>query len=328
MYTQIEGNIFTIPVPLPDNPLRNLNSYLIRAEGGGRHLLIDTGFRRAECLDALQEGLAELGVRLEDTDIFLTHLHSDHTGLAGDLAAPGARVYISREDGERLERFRAAANTHRAEEYITLGFSAEEVAFLRNSPMRKYNCVKKLDFSFVADGDTLEYGGRRLRAVLTPGHTPGHLCLYDAADRVMFLGDHVLFDITPNITTWDGFSDPLGHYVHSLMDISIYDVRLPLPAHRGISGSMPERIGTIIEHHGARIREMLDVLAACPGLTPYELSGRMSWRVRGKSPSWADFPLQQKWFAVGETAAHLEYLMQRSRVRCENVDGVLRYYIN
>ena len=164
MYTQIEGNIFTIPVPLPDNPLRNLNSYLIRAEGGGRHLLIDTGFRRAECLDALQEGLAELGVRLEDTDIFLTHLHSDHTGLAGDLAAPGARVYISREDGERLERFRAAANTHRAEEYITLGFSAEEVAFLRNSPMRKYNCVKKLDFSFVADGDTLEYGGRRLRA--------------------------------------------------------------------------------------------------------------------------------------------------------------------
>src|SRR5699024_9639007 len=113
MYTQIEGNIFTIPVPLPDNPLRNLNSYLIRAEGGGRHLLIDTGFRRAECLDALQEGLAELGVRLEDTDIFLTHLHSDHTGLAGDLAAPGARVYISREDVERLERFRAAANTHR-----------------------------------------------------------------------------------------------------------------------------------------------------------------------------------------------------------------------
>ena len=112
------------------------------------------------------------------------------------------------------------------------------------------------------------------------------------------------------------------------MDISIYDVRVPLPAHRGIQGSMPERIGTIIEHHGARIREMLDVLAACPGLTPYELSGRMTWRVRGKSPSWADFPLQQKWFAVGETAAHLEYLLQRSRVRCEDALGVLRYYIN
>lgn len=327
MYTHIEGNIYLIPVPLPDNPLRNLNSYVIRAEGGGRHLLIDTGFRRDECRDALLAGLGELDVRLEDTDIFLTHLHSDHTGLAGDLAAPGARVYISEPDGTRLERFRSAANTHRVDEYTALGFSAEEIAFLRDSPMRKYNCVKKIDFSYVADGDVLEYGGRRLRAVMTPGHTPGHLCLYDAADKVMFLGDHVLFDITPNITTWDGFSDPLGHYVHSLMDISIYDVRLPLPAHRGISGSMPERIGTIIEHHGARIREMLDVLSAEGGLTPYELSGRMTWRVRGKSPSWADFPLQQKWFAVGETAAHLEYLTVRGRAWRELSGGFWRYYI-
>ena len=79
MYTHIEGNIYLIPVPLPDNPLRNLNSYVIRAEGGGRHLLIDTGFRRDECRDALLAGLGELDVRLEDTDIFLTHLHSDHT---------------------------------------------------------------------------------------------------------------------------------------------------------------------------------------------------------------------------------------------------------
>ena len=109
----------------------------------------------------------------------------------------------------------------------------------------------------------------------------------------MFLGDHVLFDITPNITTWPGFSDPLGHYVHSLMDISIFSVRVPLPAHRGVKGSTAERVGTIIEHHGRRIREMLDALDASPGATPYELSGMMSWRVRGKTNSWADFPLGQ-----------------------------------
>ena len=143
----------------------------------------------------------------------------------------------------------------------------------------------------------------------------------------MFLGDHVLFDITPNITTWLGFSDPLGTYVHSLMDISIFDVRLPLPAHRGVSGTMAERVGKIIEHHGARIREMIGILEKNPKLTAYELSGLMTWRVHGKSPSWADFPLQQKWFAVGETAAHLEYLLVRDRVRREIDDGVYRYYI-
>lgn len=100
----------------------------------------------------------------------------------------------------------------------------------------------------------------------------------------MFLGDHVLFDITPNITTWPDFEDPLGKYVHSLMDISIFNVRLPLPAHRSVgSVTMSERIGAIIEHHGARIREMLGILEREPGLTAYELSGRMTWRVRGKS---------------------------------------------
>ena len=85
MYTQIEENIYSIFVPLPDNPLKNLNAYFIRGEGG-RNLLIDTGFRRDECREALLEGLSGLGARLEDTDICLTHLHSDHSGLAVEAA--------------------------------------------------------------------------------------------------------------------------------------------------------------------------------------------------------------------------------------------------
>ena len=326
MYTHIEENIYSIFVPLPGNPLKNLNAYLIKSESG-RNLLIDTGFRQDECRQALLAGLDELGVSMENTDIFLTHMHSDHTGLAAELAAPETRVYINREDGDRLESFRVAKNTLRMEEYSMLGFSREEMDFLQDSPMRKFSSVKKAEFTHISDGDTLEYGGRRLRVIETPVHTPGHVCLYDRENKVMFLGDHVLFDITPNITTWLGFSDPLGTYVHSLMDISIFDVRLPLPAHRGVSGTMAERVGKIIEHHGARIREMVGILEKNPKLTAYELSGLMTWRVHGKSPSWADFPLQQKWFAVGETAAHLEYLLVRDRVRRELDNGVYRYYI-
>ena len=325
MYTHIEGNIYSIFVPLPDNPLRNLNAYLIKDDK--RSLLIDTGFRRDECREALLGGLAELGVSMDNTDICLTHLHSDHTGLAPEIAGPNSKIFMSREDSRRLREFQRSANTHRTEEYTLQGFSLDETAFLRDSPMRKYNSVQPMDNTYVDEGDVLEYGGRRLRVIMTPGHTPGHICLYDPDAKVMFLGDHVLFDITPNITTWLGFSDPLGTYVHSLMDISIFDVRLPLPAHRGVSGTMAERVGKIIEHHGARIREMVGILEKSPKLTAYELSGLMTWRVHGKSPSWADFPLQQKWFAVGETAAHLEYLLVRDRVRRELDNGVYRYYI-
>ncbi len=322
MYTHIEDNIYTIPVPLPNNPLRQLNSYVIKGEG--RNLVIDTGFKLEECRKALCDGLEELGVDMNCTDIFLTHLHSDHSGLAAELATQSSKIYISRADGELLT-LSLTQGLGRVEEYRSYGFSEKELENFWENPSMKYRQESPFSFTYVADGDVLTYGERRLEVIFTPGHTPGHVCLYDRANKVMFLGDHVLFNITPNITTWPFFEDPLGHYVHSLMDISIYDVRLPLPAHRGVNGTMAERIGTIIEHHGARIREMLDILTERPGLTPYDLSGMMTWRVHGKTNSWADFPLNQKWFAVGETAAHLDYLLKRGRVRRE-FDGRCWHY--
>lgn len=84
------------PVPLPGNPLKNLNAYLIR---GPRNLLVDTGFRQEACRQALAAGLAELEVSMADTDIFLTHLHSDHAGLAPEFLAPTSRIFVSATDG-------------------------------------------------------------------------------------------------------------------------------------------------------------------------------------------------------------------------------------
>ena len=80
MATEVMKDIFRLEVPLPKSPLKALNSYLIR--GKDRSLLIDTGFNRPECGEALRKELEALNVRMEETDIYLTHLHSDHTGLA------------------------------------------------------------------------------------------------------------------------------------------------------------------------------------------------------------------------------------------------------
>ncbi|MDD3165328.1 MAG: MBL fold metallo-hydrolase, partial [Oscillospiraceae bacterium] len=99
MPQELAPNLFRIDVPLPGNPLKNLNAYLIR---GSRSLLIDTGFRRAECRDALIGALDSLGVALADTDIFLTHMHSDHSGLAAEIAVPGTRIFISEIDLQSL----------------------------------------------------------------------------------------------------------------------------------------------------------------------------------------------------------------------------------
>lgn len=95
MVTKIASGLYAIAVPLPNNPLKNLNAYVVT---GSRNLLIDTGFRQKECRDALLSGLQELGISMEHTDIFLTHLHSDHTGLAPEIRGKDTKIFIGEKD--------------------------------------------------------------------------------------------------------------------------------------------------------------------------------------------------------------------------------------
>ena len=99
MTEKIAENIYRLQIPLEGNPLKSLNSFLIK---GDTCLLIDTGFRTDACRDAITAQLDELGVSLDKTDIFLTHLHSDHTGLAVDLHREGRKIFVSEEDGVRM----------------------------------------------------------------------------------------------------------------------------------------------------------------------------------------------------------------------------------
>ena len=83
MAERIADGIYRLYIPLPNNPLKNLNSYLILGED--RNLLIDTGFQIPPCLEAMNAELQELSVDMNKTDIFLTHMHADHSGLASTL---------------------------------------------------------------------------------------------------------------------------------------------------------------------------------------------------------------------------------------------------
>ena len=71
-------------------------------------------------------------------------------------------------------------------------------------------------YTRLSAGDVLEVGGYRLEVLRTPGHTPSHLCLWMAEQQAMFTGDHVLFDITPNITRWPNLENALGCYLRRL----------------------------------------------------------------------------------------------------------------
>ena len=317
-------NLWRLDIPLEGNPLKNLNSYLI--VGADRSILIDTGFRQDSCRQALTEQLAETGVDRERLDVFLTHLHSDHTGLAPEFVGSRGNIYISAIDGKGLLAGLTDTYWQRIyREYVKEGFPQEEIDRLwRANPAQGAaprdwgrHCL------LLRDGDRLTCGGITLRCILTPGHTPGHLCLYGEEPGWLFSGDHVLFHITPNICRWESMPDALGSYLESLKALRGLPVSLLLPGHRREAGSLDLRIRQLEEHHAHRLEEVRDIILKKPGLTAYEIAGRMRWSVR---PLWPEFPIQQKYFAMGECLAHLDYLEHCREILRLEQNGMNRYH--
>ena len=316
MIERITENVFRIEVPLPGNPLKLLNSYYIKGEEGGRSLLIDTGFNMPECKASLEKGLTELKADLSKTDIYLTHLHSDHIGLAAELQRGDMRVYLSAED-TAMANFNSTSGRWSAYDalYSAEGFSQEELERLAlENPARAYAPAKVAEFTPVQDGERLFYGGMELEVMLVPGHTPGNTILFCREKKLAFLGDHVLFNITPNITYWIGMDDPLGQYCVSLNKVHDLEIEIPLPGHRAVTCSTKERVEQILAHHEKRLEEAYQIISENPGLNCYQIAGKMTWNIRTKSGSWADFPLSQKWFAFGEAIAHMERLINAGKV--------------
>jgi glyoxylase-like metal-dependent hydrolase (beta-lactamase superfamily II) len=311
MVDQIEEHLWRIEVPLPDNPLKSINSYVIKSRS--RNLIIDTGLDRKECLQAILAGLDEVGVDLDRTDFFVTHMHADHSALVPKLAREGSKVYFNRPDAEVFE---GVSPWETILEYAGRnGFPEEELrAALQNHPGYKHGVTRIPDFTFLEDDDLLEAGDYRFRCVQTPGHTRGHTCLYEPQKKIFFSGDHILIDITPNIQCWRDGMNPLGDYLASLDKVRALDIEVVLPGHRRLIRDCRERIDALKRHHHRRADEILRVLSGGTQ-SGYQVASRMTWDL--DYPSWELFPVAQKWFATGEAIAHLRWLQERGEVFTE-----------
>lgn len=317
--------IWRIQVDLPQNPLKYLNCYVLPHKD--HPLIIDTGFNRPECWEDLYGGLKELKVDLSRASLFLTHLHGDHIGLANRLAGLGCTVYMSRTDYEYFGRSLSGNGWHSLElRFLEEGFPERDAAANQaNNQAVIYAPDAVFPAVPVEDGDRLSFAGMPFTAIMTPGHTKGHLCLYQEEHQVMFTGDHVLFDITPNITCWLNMADALADYLDSLDKIKRYPVKLALPAHRESSMPMQARVDQIKAHHEVRLRHVMDILRKEPGLSAFEVARRLPWSMRGRV--WEDFPATAKWFAMGETLSHIDYLLARNRIERREQEGRRHYYI-
>ncbi|MGA2781356.1 MAG: MBL fold metallo-hydrolase [Smithella sp.] len=319
MFEEIMPRLYRIIIPLPNSPLKELNSYVIKADD--RNLIIDTGFNRSVCFEAMQEGLRSLDIDLSKTDFMLTHMHSDHTGLVSRLATETSIVYFSRIDAKVFDKH---INWQPMIDYaVSNGFQLEElVKALESHPGIKYSPKKIPEFSLIDDGNIINIGDYRLKCLLTPGHTEGHICLYEEKKQILFSGDHVLYDITPHIESWSYEVNSLKNYLESLERIRNLPVNIVLPGHRNFFTDLNGRIDELKKHHQNRVNEVLEVLGKNT-MSAYEIAAGMTWDI--DCENWEQFPIAQKWFAVGEAIAHLRYLEGEGRIKRNTGEKIVTF---
>jgi len=316
---EILPNLYRTEVPLPGNPLKMINSYVITADGNS--LVIDTGFNRKECREVLEKGLKSLDVNLDKTDFLSTHFHADHQGLIPTFAREGVKTYMGKTDAQHME----TGGWNKMLKYgLMSGFSEEELkAAVVNHPGRKHGPQKMVTWTPVQEGDTITIGDYELTCIETPGHTWGHICLYEPNKKILFSGDHILGDITPNIQVWARDDDPLKSYMESLSKVDKMDIEYTLPGHRSLIEDCGKRIRELKAHHLTRCGEVIDILQE-GSRNAYDTASLMTWDISAKS--WDDFPLMQKWFATGEALAHLRFLEKKGFIsETEQSDNVIRY---
>ena len=323
--------VYRLKLPLTGSPLKYVNAYLLPAPSG--HLLIDTCWHTEESDVALTRQLDAIGIQTgEIKHILITHAHVDHYGLA-------ARV---------LQRCNARLSMHELEEKMvklrylnTKAFAIESNALLRTSgvkeqyvpdPQEMIDRFDRLVLYTAPDtlykgGETLTHEGFAFQIIWTPGHSPGHICLYDPNHKIFFSGDHVL----PGITSHVGINpkagpNPLDDYTHSLSELHALDVELMLPAHGPPIKGFNRRLKQIIAHHHERKAEILELLGeqGRPA-TAFELVTAMKWYSKGRAAAWQTLRDFDQRLAIAEVMAHLVSLASDGDLTKKSQNGVVYY---
>ncbi len=328
MIQEVYRNIFLQEIPLAGNPLKAVNCYVIKGEAesdGGGNLIVDTGFNTEPCKEALMEGILALGLDMTKTALLITHLHSDHSGLAAALNNEGIPVYAGRIDGAMVNEMAGRAYWEVFEGYKVSFDLIQDQVSLEDHPGYRYCPKGPVPFKLLDEGDILRVGEYCFEVIDIPGHTPGHIGLYERKHKLFFCGDHILDRITPNIAFWGFDRDILAVYFESLKKVAAFQVDYLFTAHRNIVRDHRRRINELLEHHQRRLQEILEILKTGEK-TVKEIAARMHWDL--KAAGWQDFPRSQKWFAAGEAMSHLEHLVYEGKAGKRCSDGILYYFIS
>ena len=288
--------------------------YLLK--DGDDTVLVDCGWNTDTAYQALEEGMREHGSHPNDINkLVVTHVHPDHSAMAGRLKQRSSCEIVLHQNDAEVITARYFAPKGLMDDMgrfmATNGVPAMDTPSMARGSMGMLGNVAPVPADTeVKGGETFKVGDFDFEIIWTPGHSPGHICLYEPNRKILLTGDHVLPTITPNVSIHaQTHGSPLGDYMRSLEILEDLDVEIVLPAHEFEIHDLKKRLREIEDHHKVRLDEMVNCVDR-GGSTAWEVAGRVKWA----TGALADFEPHMQRAAVGETIAHMEYLFETGRV--------------
>jgi len=326
--TEVIPGIYQLQIPIPNNPLGCTNVYLV--QGDNEYLLIDAGWPGENSLQSFKEQLSEIGIDIRDiARILVTHGHYDHYGLAGKLRQISqAEVILHHLDRDLINSRETNMGEflRQTEQWMHInGLPDDELPAVGMAMAGMRRPEPTLPDTTLQGGEIISVGIFNFQVFWTPGHSPGHVCLYDYDQKILFSGAHILPVITPNVSLPpQSDMNPLGDFLNSLNSVKDLDVNLVLPAHEKLFTDLPGRVEEIARHHEYRNAEIMDALETEPK-TAYQISQRITWMPELGGAQFKDLAPGDQRMAVSETLAHLEAMRVDGRVIKLPGDGIIHY---
>lgn len=315
---EVQEGVWAVPLPMEEGGyVRYTLTYLVSDTEGGVHV-IDPGWGLADNVELLERGFQIAGFSFDQVrSIVSSHLHPDHTGLAGMIRTrSGAPLLVHSIEREAMESgFASSLMIDMIKKLRTWGMPRRERRRLFRDLWRQRANRALLNVTadgVLEDGDLLNIPGRTIRVIHTPGHTEGSICLHDEGARTVFTGDTLLPMIFPGIGLGVAASgspnvNPLARYFASLDRLAVLDVDRVHPGHGYSFAGLAARCAETVAHHEKRSEEVRLIIGRNPRASVWQVAEQINW-----TAGWDALTGYMRISALSQTAMHLGYLEERA----------------
>jgi len=317
---QVAEGLLWLRMPLPFG-LDHINLYLLRHGDGW--VAVDTGLNNDQTREVWKALFDTALGGLPLVAVICTHFHSDHVGVLGWLSERfQCPVFMSASEYQAMHQLGNQSDDGSRwafhEHYRRAGFTTEQTeALFPLLGSAHFRPQVPTSFRRLSEGSQLTIGGRRWEVRIGRGHSPEHACLYCAEDNLLISGDQVLPRITSSVCVQvtEPDADPLRDWLESVESLrSVPDSVLVLPAHERPFFNLHLRLDQLRDHHQVHLQRMLD--ACAEPRTAMQLMAVLFPTVKGRF---------DELMAIGETLAHVNYLIAQGQLVREETAGVFRY---